>query len=442
MKLITTMMRFTFALPVVAIALCLTAQAETAVADPVERGGPLATVEPPPPGSVPLTGPERRTRAELIRDAAASVGMTNAALLAGIGEVETGFAHCWSEATWACQGPSSSSCDGGPVIAGASDGPCSAQQGGLGMFQFDSGTFDQTIAAYGADIVTIEGNVHAVVPFLVTRAIQSVEGVTSDAEALAWMNTITIQDGDAQYEAWLYFVAWRYNGCMGCTSVINKYRTGTNKLAQEFGPEFWKSTNPNPMPVSCAPIPAAGRTIDETDLCFDKSGNASFWFMGDGGTGGGCLFTHTTDRATADNQATWQLQFDADGRYRVEVYTDGGKHGQSHQARYVVKHAGGTSEVVIDQAAGEGFHSLGEFDFVAGMPFGVTLGDNTGEPYDPNAELSIMFDAVRVVPAEGDVGGCAAGGNASGLVLVLGLGTLVLVIRAPGRSRRSARRPE
>ena len=77
------------------------------------------------------------------------VGPDNAALLAGIGEVETNFAHCWSEATWACQGPASASCGGGPVIAGASDGPCSAQQGGLGMFQFDSGTFSQTLATYG-----------------------------------------------------------------------------------------------------------------------------------------------------------------------------------------------------------------------------------------------------------------------------------------------------
>ena len=65
----------------------------------------------------------RMDRAARIRDTAAEAGMYNAVLLAGIGQVETNFAHCWSEATWACQGPASSSCDGGPVIAGASDGP-------------------------------------------------------------------------------------------------------------------------------------------------------------------------------------------------------------------------------------------------------------------------------------------------------------------------------
>ena len=84
----------------------------------------------------------RRTRSEAIRDAAASRGMTTGVLLAGIAQVETGLSHCWSEATWACQGPNSPSCGGGPVIAGAADGPCSLQEGGLGMFQFDGGTFD------------------------------------------------------------------------------------------------------------------------------------------------------------------------------------------------------------------------------------------------------------------------------------------------------------
>src|SRR6187431_525417 len=74
------------------------------------------------PGPVALTTAQRKARAEIIRDTAAAAGMTNAALLAGIGEVETNFAHCWSEATWACQGPASASCGGGPVIAGASDG--------------------------------------------------------------------------------------------------------------------------------------------------------------------------------------------------------------------------------------------------------------------------------------------------------------------------------
>lgn len=353
------------------------------------------------PGPVTLTSAQRQQRAEIIRDTAASLGMTNAALLAGIGEVETNFAHCWSEATWACQGPASSSCGGGPVIAGASDGPCSSQQGGLGMFQFDSGTYSQTISTYGPDIVTMQGNVDAVVPFLVTRAIESVDGVNSEADALEWMNSIVIEDGNPQYEDWLYFVAWRYNGCMGCTSQINKYRNGTNKLRDEFGPDFWHVSS---EPVVCAAIPANGRTIDETDDCFAKAGTSTSWYASDKGTDGGCLFTYTTDESAPDNHATWNLTFDADGRYLVEVYTDASL-AQTHLARYTVTHAGGTTDVVIDQSAMTGYQPLGEFDFVAGEPFSVQLGDNTGEAYVSDAKIAIMFDSVRVTPLAPDEGG-------------------------------------
>jgi hypothetical protein len=56
----------------------------------------------------------RRARAEAIREVAAQRGLVNAALLAGIADAETGLAHCWSEAQWACMGPDSDSC-GGPA---------------------------------------------------------------------------------------------------------------------------------------------------------------------------------------------------------------------------------------------------------------------------------------------------------------------------------------
>ena len=402
-----------------------------AVAAPVGDGGDDRVG----PGPVELTSAQRKARATLIRDTAAASGMTNAALLAGIGEVETNFAHCWSEATWACQGPASSSCGGGPVIAGAADGACSLQQGGLGMFQFDSGTFSQTISTYGANIVTIQGNTDAVIPFLITRAKQSVTGIDTDAEALAWMNSITIQDGNAEYEKWLYFVAWRYNGCMGCTTQINKYRAGTNKLKTEFGAGFWTISQPPPPPppeeAGCDPIPADGRVIDETDGCFHKDGTASSWYEANNGMNGACLFTYTTDDPAADNRATWQLDVAADGLYSIEVYTDATV-AKSKQAKYIVEHAGGSTEVVIDQTAITGFRNLGEFELVAGVPASITLGDNTGEAYDPNAKIAIMFDAVRVLPMRAppggeepgeepsDAGGCSTGGGAGGwLVLAL-----------------------
>jgi uncharacterized protein (TIGR03382 family) len=411
------------------------ATASSAAAETIEDQQP--TFE---PGVVQLTSAQRKQRAEIIRDTAAAAGMTNAALLAGIGEVETNFAHCWSEATWACQGPASSSCGGGPVIAGAADGPCSYQQGGLGMFQFDSGTYSQTIATYGPTIVTMQGNVDAVIPFLVTRAIQSVDGVNNAAEALAWMNSIKIQDGDPQYEDWLYFVAWRYNGCMGCTTQQNKYRAGTNKLRDEFGADFWKVMSQ--PPASCGSIPAGGRMIDDNDACFSKGGGATSWYPGTKGENGTCWFTYTTDDPQPDNNATWTLAFEAGGRYVVEVYTDASI-AQTQQAKYTVTHAGGTTDVVIDQGVLTGYQSLGEFDFTADAPGSVYLADNTGEAYVSTAKIAIMFDAVRVTPAgtgegsgsdgdgdgDGDDdsmgSGCSAGSSGSPFAILLVLGALL-----------------
>lgn len=446
--MLRTHVRGVFAAATFAVA--LTAVALPAHAESVFDHAPITE-----PGPVFLTQAQRKARAEIIRDSAAAKGMTNAALLAGIGEVETNFAHCWSEATWACQGPASSSCGGGPVIAGASDGPCSQQQGGLGMFQFDAGTYSQTIATYGPSIVTMQGNVDAVIPFLVTRAIESVDGVNSEAEALAWMNSIKIQDGDAQYEKWLYFVAWRYNGCKGCTTQINKYRNGTNKLRDEFGPDFWRITPAEP--ATCAPIAAdAPRTIDETDGCFTKAGTPTSWYPSTKGTGGASLFTYTTDAAAEDNNATWTLTFTSAGRYRVEVYTDPAV-AQSQRARYTVTHAAGTSDVVIDQSATEGFQSLGDFDFTADESFSIHLGDNTGEKYISTAKIAIMFDAVRITPvdqiggdgtgsdSDGDgvpddmSGGCSirhAGGASGALSLVLVAGVLAGQVATRRRRRR------
>ncbi len=180
----------------------------------------------------------RRTRAEHIRDAAADKGLTNGALLAGIAQVETGLSHCWSEATWACQGPYSGSC-GGPVIAGAADGPCSSQQGGLGMFQFDGGTYSQTLARDGQEILDLDGNIRHAVNFVAERVRQDISGVSSTADAINWLNSVPVQAGNAKFEQWISLVSCRYNGCCGCSSQEAKYRNATLDLDGEFGAGFW-----------------------------------------------------------------------------------------------------------------------------------------------------------------------------------------------------------
>ncbi len=344
-----------------------------------------------------LTAAERRERATRIRDAAASVGMTNAVLLAGIAQVETGFAHCWSEATWACQGPPSSSCEGGPVIAGASDGPCADEQGGLGMFQFDAGTFDDTINTYGESIVTIEGNVAAVVPFLTTRVVESIDGISSESEALEWMNAIPIEAGNPVFEEWIYFVSWRYNGCMGCSSQEDKYRDGTLLLQDELGAEFWQVS----VEDACEVV-GDSRVIEEDDDCAVLGGDPQYWRSEAGGRSGSLLWTKTTADDEPSNYAEWRLRFDEAGDYEVFVFGDGGVFGQSTQAKYQVRHAGITETVQLDQSGVEGWGSVGVFAFDTSAGQGVRLDDNTGEPWeaDPGG-TKLVFDALGVERYEG-----------------------------------------
>ena len=203
-----------------------------------------------------LTAAQRRVRAGQIRDAAYAAGMTQGYLLAGIADAETNMSHCWSELTWACRGPNSSDCGGGPVVAGAGDGPCSLRQGGLGMFQFDAGTYDQTLAREGTRILSIAGNTQAAVDFVASMVVRSVyiSGVDTRAQAIAWMNGVRV--GNARWHPWIQTVTHYYNGCTpsGCsvyTSRYNHYRDNTRDVYNEMGATFWVVPSCTPSAETC-----------------------------------------------------------------------------------------------------------------------------------------------------------------------------------------------
>jgi MYXO-CTERM domain-containing protein len=190
-----------------------------------------------------LTAAERRARAGQIRDAAFDSGLTQGWLLAGIADSETSMSHCHSELTWACRGPNSSDCGGGPVVAGAGDGPCDLRQGGLGMFQFDAGTYDDTLRREGDRILSIAGNVEAAVDFTVAMVIRSVyiDGVDNREQAIAWMNGVRV--GNERWDPWITTVTHYYNGCTpsaGCfDSRYARYRDHTSDIHGEMGADFW-----------------------------------------------------------------------------------------------------------------------------------------------------------------------------------------------------------
>ncbi|NOY91008.1 MAG: hypothetical protein GXP55_07320 [Deltaproteobacteria bacterium] len=215
-----------------------------------------------------LSAAARRTRAGRIRDASAANGMTQGYLLAGIADAETGMSQCWSELTWACQGPNSADCGGGPVVAGAGDGPCSLRQGGLGMFQFDAGTFDDTLAREGTRVLSIDGNVAAAVDFVVRMVIRSayVSGVSDRAGAIDWMNGVRVDN--ARFDPWIKTVTRYYNGCQpswSCwSSRYANYRDKARGVYSEMGADFWSSASDYSAAWVSQSFPLASETFELT----------------------------------------------------------------------------------------------------------------------------------------------------------------------------------
>jgi uncharacterized protein (TIGR03382 family) len=380
----------------------------------------VACVEPPEqvdtrPQS--LSDTVKRERATLIRDSAAEMGVHNAALLGGIATSETNLAHCWEEAQFACMGPATSSCRGGPIIAGSADGPCADEQGGLGMFQFDAGTYTQTIAMYGAPILTVEGNTAQAVAFVVAKVKLDVAGVNDWLAATAWLDSIPMVAGDPLTEEYSHLIACRYNGCCSgsslCESRADGYRDNAIAIFDELGAEFWDTAS------RC--VLASDGLIAPRSACYLAGGEPRFWQR----TLPGAPETTMTTASAAANFARWSLSPGRATRYSIEVRVpaDIG----NAMATYRVAHAGTTTDVVVDQATAGGFVSLGDFDLAADGSEYVELADNTG-----TADQTLVFDTVRVLALDGaDPGGedaetgcCGASGGEGAFalaVLVLGL---------------------
>ena len=251
-----------------------------------------------------LTEAVKRERLTLIRDSAAEMGVYNAALLAGIAQSETNLAHCFSEAGFACAGPPSPSCGGAAVIAGGADGPCSDMQGGLGMFQFDAGTYAQTVATYTDAILTIEGNTAQAVAFVVDKVIMDVGGVADWRAATAWMNGVPMMAGEPVMEEWAKLLACRYNGCCStsttCTTRARGYRDNAITLYNEMGAEFWATAG------RCASIPDDG-VIDQRSECYTAGGEPRYWRRESGGFDDDHEWTQTTAAAAPSNFALWKI---------------------------------------------------------------------------------------------------------------------------------------
>jgi len=167
---------------------------------------------------------------------------------------------------------------------------------------------------------------------------------------------------------------------------------------------------PQDCPV-CVNVPPMGRTIGDTDLCAEKAGDPQYWYAGNGGHDGSYVWTHAVDAAMPDNYVTWKATFDEAGDYDVDVFVEPGSAG-SKQAKYVVTHAGTTSEKTVDQSVSGGWTSLGTFAFVQGGAQSVRLNDNTGEAF--SLKRALVFDAVRFTRIGGNPMGSSSSSSGSG----------------------------
>lgn len=192
-----------------------------------------------------LDGEVLRARCDQIKTTAADRGITNPVVIAGIANHETHLVQCLSEWPIHCAGPHSNDC-GGPVLAGSGDGPCGVQQGGLGMFQFDAGTYNQTLSAYGNEVLSVAGNIDAGIDVIIhkLRVCQHTSAlVPSEQAAIDFINSAT--PGTANYEKYISSMASCYNGCQphftSCSheGMRSEYKAGVQELRDAFGDEYW-----------------------------------------------------------------------------------------------------------------------------------------------------------------------------------------------------------
>jgi uncharacterized protein (TIGR03382 family) len=299
-------------------------------------------------------------------------------------------------------------------------------QGGLGMFQFDAGTYDQTVATYGPDILTIEGNAAQAVWFVIDKVEQDIPNNADWLTAASWMNGVPLDASDAVMNQWAALLACRYNGCCSasslCTTRANGYRDNALTAYSDMGADFWHA-------VGCTGLPADG-VIAPRSSCYVAGGDPRYWHhdMPE--------WTKTTTDPAAANFGQWIIKVPRAGRYHVDVDLEGG---QAKQAAYVIAHAGATDTVMLDQTSATGYVSLGDFEFSGSGDEHVFLGDNTGEDGLQLAFTNVRVESLDAPPPASSGCGCQARGGGAAAAGGAFVGLAVLVRPRRRRSKRRGR---
>lgn len=166
-----------------------------------------------------------------------------------------------------------------------------------------------------------------------------------------------------------------------------------------FPPYSWQSTT---QAASLVVQPDLSPELDG-DFCVDA------WYqIATGFTHPIYLTLNAVGSENSSNSAIWKPNIPATGNYLVEAYipdhapiewdcnTDHTANSDTTQAHYTVNHADGKKTVIVNQAAANGWTSLGTFRFTAGQVGSIELTDLNTEL--PEFSTTVLFSAIRFTP--------------------------------------------
>lgn len=159
-------------------------------------------------------------------------------------------------------------------------------------------------------------------------------------------------------------------------------------------PWFSSGMEPPSGGEPCQVLGRDGGELDDTGACFTAYGNSDYWRRVDGaGVGGSLIWTNAWESSRAGNWARWQVHLAEGGEYTVEVSAPPA-YAVFEQTRYVVRHGGTDTEVIVDQSASEGWITLGDFRFAGGGGELVSVYDNSEDMVAPESHIAV--DAIRL----------------------------------------------
>ena len=177
------------------------------------------------------------------------------------------------------------------------------------MFQFDAGTFTDTLNLYGNDVLTVAGNTSHALDY-VTNMVKISAYTTNaetDAKALQWIVDFDVNNGTLR-DQWIKTVTHYYNGCKPGWSCWNQryahYDDSLQTVIDETGLDFWVVSTCQPETEICnGKDDDCDEAIDEDEVWRARGSAAwSSWCCTGGHHGcgwrraGGCLWARYVGR--------------------------------------------------------------------------------------------------------------------------------------------------